>query len=95
MRPVEGGRLVEAERAANRGRCRGSFWEGAAATLGTKRTASAVKNRWQDMNSTRPSKKARTDEPPPPEEEADDPLLDPFGLRAGLAALFSPWGWGS
>ena len=43
----------------------------------------------------RPSKKARTDEPPPPEEEADDPILDPFGLRAGLAALFSPWGWGS
>ena len=89
-------RLVEAERAANRGKCRGSFWDGAAATLGTKRTASAVKNRWQDMNSTRPSKKARTDEPPPPPEEAaDDPILDPFGLRAGLAALFSPWGWGS
>ena len=43
----------------------------------------------------RPSKKARTDAPPPPEEAADDPLLDPFGLRAGLAALFSPWGWGS
>ena len=42
----------------------------------------------------RPSKKARTDEPPPP-EEADDPILDPFGLRAGLTALFSPWGWGS
>ena len=83
-------RLVEAERAANRGKCRGSFWDGAAATLGTKRTASAVKNRWQDMNSTRPSKKARTDEPPPPPEEAaDDPILDPFGLRAGLAALFS------
>ena len=37
----------------------------------------------------RPSKKARTDEPPPPEEEADDPVLDPFGLRVGLAALFS------
>ena len=47
------------------------------------------------MNGQRPSKKARTDAPPPPEEEADDPLLDPFGLRAGLAALFSPWGWGS
>ena len=77
-------RLVEAERAANRGKCRGSFWDGAAATLGTKRTASAVKNRWQDMNSTRPSKKARTDEPPPP-EEADDP----FSLRACLASLFS------
>ena len=87
-------RLVEAERAANRGECRGSFWAGAAEALGTKRTDTAVRQHWQDMNSTRASKKARTDEPPPP-EEADDPLLDPFGLRAGLAALFSPWGWGS
>ena len=96
--PIEEQRLrqlVEAERAANRGECRGSFWAGAAEALGTKRTDTAVRQHWQDMNSTRASKKARTDEPPPPEEEADDPLLDPFGLRAGLAALFSPWGWGS
>ena len=89
-------RLVEAERAANRGECRGSFWAGAAEALATKRTGTAVRQHWQAMNGApRPSKKARTDEPPPPEEEADDPLLDPFGLRAGLAALFSPWGWGS
>jgi hypothetical protein len=89
-------RLVEAERAANRGECRGSFWAGAAEALATKRTGTAVRQHWEAMNGQRPSKKARTDEPPPPPEEAaDDPLLDPFGLRAGLAALFSPWGWGS
>ena len=88
--------LIETERAAMGGKyIRGSFWAGAAETLGTNRTASAVKSHWEAMNGQRPSKKARPDESPPPEEEADDPLLDPFGLRAGLAALFSPWGWGS
>ena len=83
-------RLVEAERAANGGNyIRGSFWAAAAEALATKRTETAVKQHWQVMNGApRPSKKARTDEPPPP-EEADDQLLDPFGLRAGLAALFS------
>ena len=79
-------RLVEAERATG-GKCiRGSFWDGAAEALGTKRTAAAVNSHWQTMNSPRPRKKARTDEPePPPDTDADDP----FGLRAGLAALFS------
>ena len=77
-------RLVEAERAP-RGYIRGSFWDGAAASLGTHRTASALKSHWEVMNGApRPSKKARTDEPPPP-EEADDP----FSLRACLASLFS------
>ena len=79
-------RLVEAERATG-GKCiRGSFWDGAAEALGTKRTAATVNSHWQTMNSPRPRKKARTDEPePPPDTDADDP----FGLRAGLAALFS------
>ena len=78
-------RLVEAERAP-RGYIRGSFWDGAAASLGTHRTASALKSHWEVMNGApRPSKKARTDEPPPPPEEADDP----FSLRACLASLFS------
>ena len=77
-------RLVEAERAP-RGYIRGSFWDGAAASLGTHRTASALKSHWEVMNGApRPSKKARTDEPPPT-EEADDP----FSLRACLASLFS------
>ena len=75
---------MEAERAP-RGYVRGSFWDGAAASLGTHRTASALKSHWEVMNGApRPSKKARTDEPPPP-EEADDP----FSLRACLASLFS------
>ena len=80
-------RLVEAERAAPGGgkRIRTAFWDAAAAALGTHRTAMAIQLHWQAMNGARPRKKARTDDAPSPPEHADDP----FGLRAGLAALFS------
>ena len=82
------------ERASGSARSGPGMWDRIALSF-PDRTASAVKSHWEAMNGQRPRKKARTDEPPPPEEAADDPSLDPFGLRAGLSALFSPWGWGS